>query len=167
MENKEQKEFYLMVKGQKVVVSEEVYRAYIQPVRAEQKREQRHLRCLVDKEVKGKIKKVMCRGNCSSCTNFRIESTAIISSLETMIDNGLDFDDKTIDIEQDCIDKEEIVLLHKAISQLNERQQEFIKLVFFDGLSQIEVAKHYGISYSAAKNAIKRILNHLKKILKN
>ena len=46
MKEREQKEYYLMVKGQKVIVSEEVYRAYIQPVRAEQQQRKREKRTI-------------------------------------------------------------------------------------------------------------------------
>ena len=41
METKEQKQYYITVKGQKVPVSEEVYRAYVRPVRAQQRMEKR------------------------------------------------------------------------------------------------------------------------------
>ena len=34
----EKKEFYIIIKGEKVTVSEEVYRAYVRPIRAEQRR---------------------------------------------------------------------------------------------------------------------------------
>lgn len=37
----ENKEFYLVIKGEKVIVSEEVYRAYKSSDRAERKRKQR------------------------------------------------------------------------------------------------------------------------------
>ena len=37
----ENKEFYVVIKGEKVVVTEEVYRAYVQPIRKEQRRKSR------------------------------------------------------------------------------------------------------------------------------
>ena len=43
MKDREQKEFYMMIKGQKVIVSEEVYRAYVQPIRAEQQKRNQSL----------------------------------------------------------------------------------------------------------------------------
>lgn len=39
METKEQKQFYIIVNGQRVEVTEEVYRAYVRPVRAQQRTE--------------------------------------------------------------------------------------------------------------------------------
>lgn len=41
----ENKEFYLVIKGEKIIVSEEVYRAYKSSDRAERKRKQRMWRC--------------------------------------------------------------------------------------------------------------------------
>ena len=43
----ENKEFYLVIKGEKVIVSEEVYRAYKSSDRAERKRKQRMWRCRI------------------------------------------------------------------------------------------------------------------------
>lgn len=46
----ENKEFYLVIKGEKVIVSEEVYRAYKSSDRAERKRKQRMWRCRIKRE---------------------------------------------------------------------------------------------------------------------
>lgn len=43
----ENKEFYLVIKGEKIIVSEEVYRAYKSSERAERKRKQRMWRCRI------------------------------------------------------------------------------------------------------------------------
>ena len=51
METKEQKQYYVTVGGQKVPVSEEVYRAYVRPVRAQQRTEKRNKRCKVKASV--------------------------------------------------------------------------------------------------------------------
>ena len=46
----ENREFYLVIKGEKVIVSEEVYRAYKSSDRAERKRKQRMWRCRIKRE---------------------------------------------------------------------------------------------------------------------
>ena len=46
METKEQKQFYVIVNGQRVEVTEEVYRAYVRPVRTQQRAERRNWRCV-------------------------------------------------------------------------------------------------------------------------
>lgn len=41
------KEFYVVINGEKIFVTEEVYRAYVRPVRNEQRNENRRSRCMV------------------------------------------------------------------------------------------------------------------------
>lgn len=60
----EKKEFYVTIKGEKVMVSEEVYRAYIRPLRAERLRKLRAWKCQV-KGKKGNL--VRCQEDCSKC----------------------------------------------------------------------------------------------------
>lgn len=55
--------------------------------------------------------------------------------------------------------------VHKAIRQLNPRQQAMVQMVFFKDKSQDEVAEHFGISKQAISNAMQRIYAALKKIL--
>ena len=61
METKEQKQYYITVKGQKVPVSEEVYRAYVRPVRAQQRAMRRNWRCVL-KADKGLQSMSLCAG---------------------------------------------------------------------------------------------------------
>ena len=60
----ENKEFYVVIKGEKVVVTEEVYRAYVRPIRKEQRRKRRTWKCQV-KGKKGNL--VRCKKDCSKC----------------------------------------------------------------------------------------------------
>ena len=43
----ENKEFYVTIRGEKVFVSEEVYRAYMRPIRTEQRRQRIAWECRV------------------------------------------------------------------------------------------------------------------------
>lgn len=54
----------------------------------------------------------------------------------------------------------------EAIKQLTPRQQEMVKLIYFEGKSQVEVANIYGVTEQAISQAMTRIHNSLKKILK-
>ncbi len=167
MENKNQKEFYVIVNKQKVVVTEEVYRVYVRNARTEQKREQRRKRCLIEKEVKGQIQLIMCKGNCAACDKYKIENSGLVSSLDNLIENGLDIMDTTANVEDACIEKEQAQLLHKAITKLNARQQEIINLVYFKGISKSEVAKRYKISNAAVTWILKDIAIKLKKFMQH
>ena len=55
--------------------------------------------------------------------------------------------------------------VHKALRQLNPRQQAMVQKVFFEDKSQDEVAEYFGISKQAVSNAMQRIYAALKKIL--
>ena len=55
--------------------------------------------------------------------------------------------------------------VHKALRQLNPRQQAMVQKVFFEDKSQDEVAEHFGINKQAVSNAMQRIYAALKKFL--
>lgn len=94
MEN-ENKRFYLTIRGQEVEVSEEVYRAYIQPVRAERRRKQRAFRCKI-KGKKGNL--VRCQKDCRECPYALSGHNALGNSLslDRMKDEGVDIEDRRL-----------------------------------------------------------------------
>ena len=169
MKEREQKEYYLMVKGQKVIVSEEVYRAYIQPVRAEQQQRKREKRCILEKVVNGKKILFRCKGKCSICEKFLEgnKNIGIAASFDELVNNGFDMQDVTIDLQEDYIRKESAAELSRLIQKLSFNQQEIIKAVYFDGESQQNVANRMGITRKAVNNSLVRALSTLKKFLEN
>ena len=60
----ENKEFYVTIQGKKVEVTEEVYRAYVRPIRTEQRQQRRDWKCRIVGE-KGNL--VRCNKNCNEC----------------------------------------------------------------------------------------------------
>ena len=168
METKEQKKFYVIVNGQKVEVSEEVYRAYVRPVRAQQRTEKRNRRC----KVKGvRLGLVRCKGNCSECEYAKSGKTfgGVEQSLEALIESGFELPSES-DIEVDLLAEEErneqMEKLHSAIACLTERQQYLIREIYFNGRTQSEIAAAMGATKQAVSNAVRRALASLKKILK-
>lgn len=91
------KTFYLYVKGQKVEVSEEIYRAYVQPERKQRMRE------------------------------YRAKNKIVVSSIEGLEEKGFEVADESQDFLTSLIDIEEEnerrTLLVKALSCL--KQEEF------------------------------------------
>ena len=55
--------------------------------------------------------------------------------------------------------------LRKAIEQLTPRQQEMVRLVFWEGKTQRELCDIYHIKEQAVSNAMQRIYSALRKIL--
>lgn len=168
METKEQKKFYVTVNGQKVEVSEEVYRAYVRPVRAQQRTEKRNRRC----KVKGaRLGLVRCKGNCSECEYAKSGKTfgGVEQSLESLFEAGFEVASE-LDLEADLLAAEErneqMEKLHSAIECLTERQQYLIREIYFNGRTQGEIAAAMGATKQAVSNAVRRALASLKKILK-
>lgn len=163
MEN-ENKRFYLTIRGQEVEVSEEVYRAYIQPVRAERRRKQRAFRCKI-KGKKGNL--VRCQKDCRECPYALSGHNALGNSLslDRMKDEGVDIEDRRLDIEQNYIDEEEKLELYAAIAKLTPRQKELVRLIYFEEKSQEEARKQLGIAKSSMAEAMQRIYATLRKFL--
>ncbi len=67
----------------------------------------------------------------------------------------------TKDFENDNYD-----YLYSAIEKLNDKQKELIKLIFFEGYSQTEVAKMQGVSKQAINNSLNKIYSILRKQIK-
>ena len=155
------KRFYLTIRGQEVEVSEEVYRAYIQPVRAERRRKQRAFRCKI-KGKKGNL--VRCQKDCRECPYALSGHNALGNSLslDRMKDEGVDIEDRRLDVEQNYIDEEEKRELYAAIAKLTPRQKELVEMIYFEEKNQYEVAEILGVSQQAVSKALGKILAELK-----
>ena len=166
MENKNKKRT-LKIRGQVVEVSEEVYRAYIRPIRAEQRKKRRDWKCRI---INGGHY-TRCTEKCETCPYYLAGNSALgnVTSLDRLVDCEVEIEDKDTDLENDFIEfetqSEEYSALHKAISQLTPRQQEMVRMIYFEGKSQEEVRIYIGIAKSTMAEAMQRIHNALRKNL--
>ena len=71
--------FFIPVNGTPIEVSEEVYRAYKQPLWAEHKRKEREKRCIIS-NGKGSTKR--CMNDCSKCDKQRKGSALSLDRFE-------------------------------------------------------------------------------------
>ncbi len=55
--------------------------------------------------------------------------------------------------------------LHSAISQLNPKQQELIRVIYFDGISVNDYATSEGVDQSAISHRLRTIYKKIKKFL--
>lgn len=163
-----EKEYYLNIKGEKVVVSEEVYRAYVRPIRAEQRQKRREWRCRVQGE-KGNL--IRCQKDCSQCEYAKAGKNAMGNtlSLDAFKADGVEIVDQDFNLEETFIENEDRTSLqerlHKAIEKLTPRQQEIIRWIYFEGKTEREVAAFYGITQQAVHNALVKIIRRLKNLL--
>ena len=168
MKNQKTKDFYIVVKGQKITVSEEVYRAFVRPIRAQQRKARRDRKCKVKGERLGLVR---CKENCSVCPYATDGNTnGAELSLEGLIESGYEVP-SDVNIEENFILQEEYsekaAALRKGIQILNERQKFIVKEIYFKGKSKSAVAKQLGIHPSALSQALHRILDKLKKFLQS
>ena len=63
----------------------------------------------------------------------------------------------------DMVDKKEIKRLHYAIAQLNPKQKDLIKSIYFDNVSVSEYASREGVTQSAISQ---RLMTAIKKLRK-
>ena len=167
MEEKD-KRYYVTVKGERIPVTEEVYRAFVRPLRAEQRARRRNFRCVVFSKKRGHF--VRCREKCESCHRYLSgqDATGNMLSLDALSEDLADFAD-LFDTEAYLSEREERAeradRLRAAIGRLTSRQQDMVRMVFFEEKSQEEVAKFYGIDGSSVRHAMKRVYRALQKIL--
>lgn len=167
MENKDTKQFYLFVKGEKVAVSEEVYRAYVRADDSAARSQRRNSKCLVKGERKGLVR---CKGNCEECPYYSAGNKLLggVLSLDWLIEEGYEEVADT-DIENDLIVNEEnntkSKALYSAMEKLTKRQRYIIREIYFNGKSQAELCRIFNMEKSAMSKTVSRALKTLRKFL--
>lgn len=165
MENKD-KRFYLTIKGQQVEVNEEVYRAYVQPIRREQRRRRRDWRCPKLSETGGYF--VRCKDKCEECPYYLAGNSPLgnVTSLDKLVDCEIEIEDKQSDVETNYIEqeiqKEEYANLHAAIDTLTTKEQQIVRMIYFEGKNQNAVGAMLGISQQAVSKALGKIFEKIK-----
>ncbi len=132
------KDYYLYVNGQKVKVSEQIYKVYWRGREHEKYLEQ------VDKK----------------------KHLLFFSSLDHdghFVDNLVD---KSVDVEKLVETKMMIESIRNAISKLNAEERDIIKRLYFDGETVCSVAKLKNITHPALIKRRNKILEKLKKFIK-
>ena len=122
----------MYVKGQRVEVSEQIYRAYVQPERKQRMRE------------------------------YRAKEKISVTSIEALSEKGFEPEDGTQDFESALIEveeqAEELAKLNAAIEQLSERDRRVVQLYYFESKTQQEIANILGIAKSTMSELLPRIL---------
>lgn len=161
------KSFYLWIRGQKVEVSEEVYRAYIRPVRTEQRKEKYDKRCLLPKTVNGKVTYVRCKGKCEECDKQKTAFMRRIVYLEDLLKEGKEIAEIEPNAEERLLEKERTEDIRSALLKLKEKDRKLIALIYFEGKTQSEAAKILKWDKFYTSRRLAKVLEDLKKILKN
>ena len=158
-----EKEFYLIVEGQKVIVSEEVYRAYMQPIWREERNKRNRWRC---RDARG----IRCKRNCSECENAKIGRGAIGNdlSLEALVEQEAPCLAYEKDILNEVIHEMHLEAMRKAISELDDKDRELVNLLL-TGMKKKECADKLGISKQLfdcrEKSVLKKIQKKMRKFI--
>lgn len=84
------------------------------------------------------------------------------SEIPLDIENLTSNENTSSDPEAQCINRD---LVKKCISQLNEKRQEIIFLIYFQELKYREAAEHMGLKTGTLKSNLKRALGKLKECI--
>ena len=137
----------IMIGGQDILVSNEVYEAYSQMGRQERYQEQ----LLQD------IPHVSLEKLADACVPIE----------EYMLEQAPSPEDICISMEDQAEQAALLRLLPEAMEQLTESERELIQALFYDGVPAREYARRMGISDMAVRKKRDRILMKLKNILRN
>ena len=164
----ENKKFYVTIKGKQIEVTEEVYRAYVRPIRNEQRQKRRDWKCKV---VGPKGNLIRCPNKCEECPYAKAGKPPKGNnlSLDELKECGVEIVDESMGLEMRMVDmenkNEELKALYAAIEMLTPRQKEMVKMVYFEGKTQEEVARIFQIDGSSVRHAMARIYGALRKFL--
>nr|WP_289037930.1 sigma-70 family RNA polymerase sigma factor [uncultured Allobacillus sp.] len=140
-------EFFIKIGKEQACVSEEVYKEYYKMKRRE---------WYLEEDIKvGRI-----------AVDPETETVEYIPSKEDSInrlmDIGDDFQDDQM-IEDILCDKATLLILHEAMAELNEKEQELIRALYYKDLTVREMAREENISHVAVVKRHKKVLAKLKK----
>ncbi|MDE6605417.1 MAG: sigma-70 family RNA polymerase sigma factor [Clostridia bacterium] len=89
------------------------------------------------------------------------------TSLNYLIENGIDFEDKSADTLAIIIRRENIERVHKALLTLSGKRRELVHKFYYEELTMRQIASQTGVSHTAISQRMKTIRNLLKKELRD
>ena len=158
MENKD-KEYFLYVNGEKVVVSKEVYSAYMRPIWREERNARNRWRC---RDANG----VRCKKDCIECEIALLGEGATGNdlSLERLVeDEDTDLIRKN-DISETMSIKNQLDVILSEIRKMSEENQNVMEMLM-NGHTHEEIAAIEGVTRSDISHRIATIRKKLKKFL--
>lgn len=146
---------YIEIDGEKIPVTEDIYRAYKRPLWTEHKRREREKRC---RDANG----YRCTKDCSQCEKQR---TGSVLSLDKLTEDGIDIADPT-DFAQVIEASLIMEALRDAVDKLDPLDRQIIEL-FCIGKSERDIAAVVGLSQKGVNKRKARIFAELRGHLKD
>lgn len=148
-------QFYLMINGEEVAVTEEVYRVYKRPIWKEKKMLQRNNRCRDGRNIR-------CDGDCNTCEFARLHGGANGGdlSLEEHMALGLDIV-ADYDVLDEIAERQQAEVIRGVVDQFDPVNKKIAELLAY-GYRQNEIAEMMGVSAVAVHKRIKKMRELLK-----
>lgn len=89
------------------------------------------------------------------------------TSLYYLMENGIDFEDKRIDIFAEIVRKENAERVHRALLTLSDKRRDLVHKVYYEEMSYRAIAEQIGVTHTAISQRMKTIRNRLKKELRD
>lgn len=85
------------------------------------------------------------------------------TSLNYLIENGIDFEDKSADTLAIIIRRENIERVHKALLTLSDKRRELVHKFYYEEMTMRAIARERGVSHSSISQQMATVRKHLLK----
>ena len=89
------------------------------------------------------------------------------TSLYYLMENGIDFEDKRIDIIAEIVRKENAERVHRALLTLSDKRRDLVHKVYYEEMSYRAIAEQIGVTHTAISQRMKTIRKRLQKELRD
>ena len=89
------------------------------------------------------------------------------TSLYYLIENGIDFEDKSADTLAIIIRRENIERVHKALLTLSDKRRELVHKFYYEEMTMRAIARERGVSHSSISQQMATVRKHLQKQLRD
>ncbi len=89
------------------------------------------------------------------------------TSLNYLIENGIDFEDKSADTLAIIIRCENIERVHKALLTLSDKRRELVHKFYYEEMTMRAIARERGVSHSSISQQMATVRKHLQKQLRD
>ncbi len=89
------------------------------------------------------------------------------TSLNYLIENRIDFEDKSADTLAIIIRRENIERVHKALLTLSDKRRELVHKFYYEELTMRAIARERGVSHSSISQQMATVRKHLQKQLRD
>ena len=89
------------------------------------------------------------------------------TSLNYLIENGIDFQDKSADTLAIIIRRESIDCVHKALLTLSDKRRELVHKIYYEEMTMRAIARERGVSHSSISQQMATVRKHLQKQLRD